>query len=338
MKIVVTGGAGFIASHVVDRYLQLGHDVCVVDNLSRGSMTNLDPRATFYQGDILDREFIHDVLAREKPEVVNHHAAQIDVRRAVCEPSFDASVNILGSLNLLEGAVLHKVRRFIFISTAGAIYGEPKKLPVPETHPANPITPYGVSKHAAEHYLDTFSRLYGIASVVLRYGNVYGPRQNPRGEVGVFSLFCEQIMASIQPLIYGNGMKTRDYIYIEDVVRANVAALDKGSGETFNIASGIETTDYQLFCVVRNLLGKSHVEPLFVSKRPGEIDKICLNISKANRLLNWKPTVPLQDGASLTIKYIQEQSATQPARTVGCSPGTNHPDPFRESKRILGVR
>ncbi len=304
MKILVTGGAGFIGSHVVDAYVELGHDVAVLDDLSRGFKDNLNPHARFYAGDIQDPQTIARVFAQEKPEVVNHHAAQMDVRRGVREPLFDARVNILGSLNILEAAVKYGTKRLIYISTAGAAYGEPKQLPVVEDYPINPITPYGVSKHTVEHYLYTFAYLYGISYVVLRYGNVYGPRQSSQGEAGVFAIFSEQMLAGIQPVIYGDDKKVRDYVYIDDVARANVAALERGSGEIFNVGSGVATTDEEVFYLVRDLLGKKGVEPKYVAKRPGEIDKICLDVSKAQRLLGWKPEVRLAEGARRTVGYF----------------------------------
>jgi len=313
MRILVTGGAGFIASHVADRYIELGHEVAILDDLSRGFRHNVNPRAGFYQGDIRDRAFLEKVFAEVKPEVVNHHAAQMDVRRGVREPLFDASVNIIGSVNLLEAAIAHKIRHFIYISTAGAAYGEPGQLPVPEDFPINPITPYGISKHTVEHYLYTFSFLYGLSYTVLRYGNVYGPRQSSKGEAGVFAIFCEQILAGIQPIIYGDGGKVRDYIYIDDVVDANVAALNKGNNEIFNIASGVPTTDDQVFFIVRSLLGKPDLRARYVARRPGEIERIYLDISKAKRLLEWEPKIPLEIAASHTVAFFQQtqQSLSQ---------------------------
>ncbi len=192
-----------------------------------------------------------------QPEILNHHAAQMDVRRGVREPVFDARVNILGSLNLLEEAVAHKTGHILYIASAGAGYGEPKSMPVTEDYPINPITPYGISKHTVEHYLFTFSHLYGITYVVLRYGNVYGPRQSSQGEAGVFAVFSEQILAGIQPVIYGDGSKTRDYVYIDDVVQANVAALSRGYGEIFNIGSGIATTDKEIFSLILWVIGQA---------------------------------------------------------------------------------
>lgn len=306
MRILVTGGAGFIASHVSDAYVNLGHEVAVLDDLSRGRRQNVNTQAHLYQGDIRDRDFVQQVFSQFKPEVVNHHAAQMDVRRGVREPIFDVQVNVLGSLNLLEAAVAYKAGRFIYISTAGAAYGEPKQLPVPEDYPVNPITPYGISKHTVEHYLFTYSHLYGLNYVVLRYGNVYGPRQSSQGEAGVFAIFSEQILCGIQPVIYGDGSKTRDYIYIEDVVSANVAALTKGQGQIFNIASGQPTTDLEVFHLVAKLLGQSDLQPRYASIRPGEIQDIYLDISKAQRSLGWSPTLSIADGASRTVNFFQQ--------------------------------
>jgi len=306
MRVLVTGGAGFIASHVVDGYIASGHEVAVLDNLSRGSRKNLNPKARFHLGDIQDAKFVESVFVKERPEIINHHAAQMDVRRGVREPLFDASVNILGSLNILQAAITHGSNRVIYISTAGAAYGEPKRLPVPEDDPIDPITPYGISKHTVEHYLFTYRFLYGLNYVVLRYGNVYGPRQSSQGEAGVFAIFCEQMLAGIQPVIYGDGTKIRDYIFIEDVVRANLAALERGDGEIYNIASGVDTTDQEVFDLARDLLGKADVRPRYVARRPGEIDKIRLDIRKAQRLLEWTPQVPLSEGARQTVNYFQQ--------------------------------
>lgn len=308
MKILVTGAAGFVASHVADAYVNLGHEVVIVDDLSRGSRRNINAKSRFYQCDIRDREAIDKIIAAERPVIVNHHAAQMDVRRGVREPVFDAQVNILGSLNLLEAAIAHGVKRFIYIASAGAGYGEPKQSLVPESYPINPITPYGISKHTVEHYLFTFSFLYGLEYVVLRYGNVYGPRQSSQGEAGVFAIFCEQMLAGTQPVIYGDGSKVRDYVYVSDVAAANVAALDRGTNEIFNISSQVETTDFEVFHLVRSLLGKQ-VEPRCVAVRPGEIERICLDISKAKTLLHWEPKVTLSEGARMTVAHFQNEAA-----------------------------
>jgi len=310
MKILVTGGAGFIGSHVADAYIAAGHDVAILDDLSRGSMSNVNPRARFYRGELQGREFVEHVFATEKPDVVNHHAAQIDVRRGVREPTFDASVNILGSIHLLDAAVAHQVRRFVYISTAGAAYGEPQEMPVSEDYPINPITPYGISKHTVEHYLFTYRVLYGLPHVVLRYGNVYGPRQSSKGEAGVFAIFCEQMLVDIRPVIYGDGSKLRDYVYIDDVVRANLLALEKGTGEIFNIGNGVPTSDYEVFRLVRACIGKRGLEPAYAPKRPGEIDRIYLDISKAQRLLGWIPRIAIEEGARRTVSYFEQTSCT----------------------------
>lgn len=315
MKIIVTGAAGFIASHVVDAYVEAGHDVVGIDDFSRGRKQNINPKCRFYSCDIRDRKAVEGIFSAEKPTVVNHHAAQMDVRRGVREPIFDAQVNILGGINLIETAVASGVKRFIYVGTAGAGYGEPDHMPVPETYPVNPITPYGISKHTIEHYLFTFRFLYGLDYVVLRYGNVYGPRQNSQGEAGVFAIFSEQMLAGIQPVIYGDGTKIRDYVYISDVVAANSAALDRGTNEIFNISSGVETTDREVYEVVRHLLNKS-VQPKYVPRRPGEIDRICLDISKAERLLGWKPQVPLAEGARRTVAHFQKQAELERASTA----------------------
>jgi UDP-glucose 4-epimerase len=320
MKILVTGGAGFIGSHVVDAYIEAGHDVAVLDDLSRGSMSNVNPRARFHKGDICDRDFVENVFREEKPEIINHHAAQMDVRRGVREPIFDASVNILGSINLLDASVAHRVRRFVYISSAGAGYGEPTEMPVPEDYPINPITPYGISKHTVEHYLFTYQALYSLPHVVLRYGNVYGPRQSSKGEAGVFAIFCEQMLAGIRPVIYGDGSKLRDYVYIDDAVRANVLALERGTGEIFNVANGIPTQDSEVFCLVRDSLGLRSSEPGYVPKRPGEIDRIYLDISKARRLLGWTPGVSLTEGARRTVLYFRTLDANKRATELAKGP------------------
>jgi UDP-glucose 4-epimerase len=306
MRILVTGGAGFIASHVADRYIALGHEVAIIDDLSRGFRHNLNRNAEFFQGDIRERAFLEKVFREFQPEVVNHHAAQMDVRRAVREPLFDAQINIIGSINLLEVAIAQRVGRFIYISSAGAAYGEPAQLPVPENSSINPIAPYGISKHTVEHYLYTYSFLYGLPYVVLRYSNVFGPRQSSKGEAGVFAIFCEQILAGAQPTIYGDGSKVRDYIYIEDVVAANVAALERGSNDIFNIASGIPTSDDEVFFTLRGMLDRPSLHARYVPRRPGEVERIYLDISKAKHLLEWRPRIPFAEAARQTVSFFQQ--------------------------------
>jgi len=307
MKILITGAAGFIASHIADAYVAQGHEVVILDDLSRGKRENLNPKCRFHFCDIRDRKSVNRIFREEKPTAVNHHAAQMDVRRGVREPLFDAEVNILGGINLLEAAVATGVQRFIYAGTAGAGYGEPKQVPVSEQYPINPITPYGISKHTVEHYLFAFQFLYGLNYVVVRYGNVYGPRQSSQGEAGVFAIFCEGLLTGKQPIIYGDGTKIRDYIYVSDVVTANVAALDHGTNEIFNISSGVQTTDQEVLDLVSKILGIA-TEPHYVARRAGEIDRICLDIRKAAGLLGWKPTVPLLAGAQQTVAYFEEKA------------------------------
>lgn len=317
MKVLVTGGAGFIGSHVVDGYLAEGLDVIVVDDLSRGARENLAPGVCFYQVDIRDRAALRSIFEKQQPDLINHHAAQIDVRQAVREPAFDAETNILASIHLLELAIQHGVKRFVYASTGGAIYGEPKILPADEDTPVLPITPYGISKHTVEHYLFLFNILYGLPYVVLRYGNVYGPRQSSKGEAGVVAIFCEQMLQGITPTIYGDGTKTRDYIEVSDVVRANVQALKLGGGEIFNIASGVRTTDFEIFTAVREALDIPPFEPTYAPKRPGEVDHIGLEVTKARAKLDWQPQVGLRDGIQKTADWFRRRLQKQQQLTIG---------------------
>ena len=307
MKALVTGGAGFIASHVVDAYLKEGLDVVVVDDLTRGSVENFNPRARFYDADIRNYEAMRKIFETECPDYINHHAAQMDLRRGVVEPVFDAEVNILGSIHLLNLAVEFKVKRFVYASSGGGGYGEPLQVPIPEGHAVNPITPYGISKHTVEHYLFTYNVLYALQYVVLRYGNVYGPRQSSKGEAGVVAIFCEQMLQNVTPKIFGDGTKTRDYVYVTDVARANVQALQYGDQEIFNIAFGKPTTDEEIFDAVRTALGIAPFKPQYVDKRPGEIEHCHLDVSKARERLNWEPKVPLAEGVQLTARYFKER-------------------------------
>ena len=308
MKALVTGGAGFIASHVVDGYLNMGLDVVIVDDLSRGSMNNVNPKARFYKADIRDFDAMRQIFEKEHPDYINHHAAQMDLRRAVFEPAFDAETNILGSIHLLNLAVEFKSKRVVYASSGGAAYGEPLYVPIGEDHPINPTTPYGISKHTVEHYLFNYRLLYGLEYVVLRYGNVYGPRQSSKGEAGVVAIFCEQLLAKETPKIFGNGQKTRDYVYVSDVQQANVQALEDGDGQIFNIACGHPTTDYEVFEAVCKALDIEPFEPIYSNKRPGEIDHCYLKIDKAKQQLNWFPSVSLSEGLQMTATFFREQA------------------------------
>ena len=309
MKILVTGGAGFIASHLVDNLISQGYDVVIIDNLSTGKKDNINPKATIYKEDIGSTERLEEIFAEEKPDIVNHHAAQVDLRRSVGDPLYDAQVNIMGSLNLINVSTKHNVKRFIYASTGGAVYGEPRYLPVDEKHLIDPQSQYGVSKHTVEHYLFVFKQTHNLSYTVLRYPNVYGPRQDPHGEAGVVAIFTEQMFDGKQPTIFGDGTKTRDYVYVGDLVNANMSAMfnEAGlSGEIYNLGWGKEIKDIEVFEAVRDALGLS-VEPLFDEKRPGEIDRICLTNTKAAEGLGWSPKVVFREGIKLATEFYKER-------------------------------
>lgn len=304
MKILVTGGAGFIGSHVVDALLADGHDVIVVDDLSTGRRQNLNPKARFYQMDIRDPG-LAAVFEHERPEVVDHHAAQMDVRRSVAEPLFDADVNVRGSLNLLELARTFGTRKVVYISTGGAVYGEPRYLPCDEDHPIDPICQYGVSKHVVEHYLYVYRHLYGLDYTVLRYPNVYGPRQNPHGEAGVVAIFTGRMLAGKPVTINGNGQQERDFVYVADCARANVLALNKGSGGIYNLGSNRGISVNWLFAALAKIIGYSS-QPMLAPARPGETFKIVLDGRRAQADLDWSPTVSFEQGLQHTVSYFRD--------------------------------
>jgi UDP-glucose 4-epimerase len=306
MKILVTGGAGFIASHIVDRYLADGHEVCILDNLSTGRRENVPPQARLYEADIRDAAQVQAIMAREKPEVVNHHAAQISVVVSLSQPRFDAETNILGSLNLIQAALDHGVQKFIYGSTGGAVYGDvpAEALPIPETYPVHPISPYGISKHTVEHYLYLAQHNYGLRTTTLRYSNVYGPRQNAEGEAGVVAIFTNRLLRGQTCTIFGSGAQTRDYVYVEDVVEANRRALEAGDGEIFNIATGVETSVLGVVEALEAAWG-GPVQVEHAPPRVGEVERNCLDITKARRQLGWEPRVRVPDGIRRTIAYYR---------------------------------
>lgn len=305
MKILVSGGAGFIGSHIADAYIEAGHDVVVVDNLSTGRRPNLNPKARFYHADITDAEAIGSLMEKEKPDVINHHAAHVDVRRSMQQPVFDATENVIGSLTLIEASLRCGAAKFIFASTGGAVYGEPDRIPVDEDYPPNPLCPYGVSKLAIEHYLPILAGTGPMKWTILRYPNVYGPRQNPRGEAGVVAIFSTQMLKGIQPVIFGDGTKTRDYVFVLDLVKASVLALDRGDSLTCNLGWGKEVTDFEIFDAVRGALNAS-IDPEYSSKRPGEVDRIALNTERIKKELGWVPTISLKEGVGRTVEYYRE--------------------------------
>jgi UDP-glucose 4-epimerase len=304
LNILVTGGAGFIGSHVVDAYVAAGHRVIVVDDLSTGRRENVNPKATFLQIDIRSDK-LQSVFEHERVDVVNHHAAQMDVRRSVEDPIFDASVNITGGLNVLENCRRFGVKRFIFASTGGAIYGEQDYFPADENHPTRPLSPYGITKLATEKYLHYYREVFGLDHVILRYANIYGPRQNPHGEAGVVAIFTSKMLGGLQPTINGDGQQMRDYVYVGDVVQANLAALELNTSDTFNIGTGIETTVNELFLALRKLANASCVEHHGAAK-PGEQQRSVLDSVKANTGLPWQPKTTLQEGLAKTVEYFRK--------------------------------
>ena len=307
MKILVTGGAGFIGGHIAAAYIEAGHEVVVVDDLSTGKRANLHPRAKFYQLDVQDPK-LAEVMAAERPQVINHHAAQMDVRKSVADPVFDARVNIIGLLNLMEAGRANGVQRVIFASSGGTVYGEQTAFPATEEHKNDPLSPYGIAKLASEKYLFFYAETYGISYVALRYANVYGPRQDPHGEAGVVAIFSEKLLRGEQPVINGDGKQTRDYVYVKDVVRANLLCLEKDFRGALNIGTGIESDVNELFAILRRHAGSDAPEKHGPAK-PGEQRRSVLDPSLAGRVLGWRPTVNLADGLKETVEFFRQKVA-----------------------------
>jgi len=306
VRLLVTGGAGFIGSHLVDRLVADGHEVAVVDNLASGRAERVRPPARLHPIDLRDRR-LAEVLEAERPEVVFHQAAQTDLRRSVADPVFDAEVNVLGSVNLLEASRRAGVRRVVFASSGGAIYGETETLPTPEDHPTRPASPYGVAKLAVEHYLACWQGLYGIGTVSLRYANVYGPRQDPFGEAGVVAIFAHRMLGGEPPLINGDGEQTRDYVYVDDVVEANLHALERPEvSGPINIGTGIETTVNVLFHRLRELTA-ARVPERHGPPKAGEQRRSGLDPTLAKRLLGWSPRVGLVEGLARTVESFRRE-------------------------------
>ena len=303
MRILVTGGAGFIGSHLVDRYIELGHEVAVIDNLFTGREQNLNPRAKFYKKSICDDDLMN-TFTDFAPEILNHHAAQVNVRRSVENPSHDAKINILGSLNLYRCAVAAECRKIVYASSGGAMYGNPEMIPADEQTPANPLCPYGCSKYAAEKYLQLFGRLYNISFTTLRYANVYGPRQDPHGEAGVVAVFSQLLFAGKRPSIFGDGSKTRDYVFVKDIVEANLLAIDRGDGRAYNVGTGRRTSDDEIFAAIRRAVGVD-IEPIHTDFRPGEVRHVALDASRIKNELGWQATTPLEEGIASAVDYYR---------------------------------
>ncbi|AIY85979.1 MULTISPECIES: SDR family oxidoreductase [unclassified Thermotoga] len=306
MNVLVTGGAGFIGSHVVDKLIENGYGVIVVDNLSSGKVENLNRNALFYEQSIEDEEMMERIFSLHRPEYVFHLAAQASVAISVREPARDAKTNIIGSLVLLEKSIKYGVKKFIFSSTGGAIYGENVKVfPTPETEIPHPISPYGIAKYSTEMYLEFFAREYGLKYTVLRYANVYGPRQDPYGEAGVVAIFTERMLRGEEVHIFGDGEYVRDYVYVDDVVRANLLAMEKGDNEVFNIGTGRGTTVNQLFKMLKEITGYDK-EPVYKPPRKGDVRKSILDYTKAKEKLGWEPKVSLEEGLKLTVEYFRK--------------------------------
>ena len=303
MKILVTGGAGFIGSHVVDAYVKEGHDVVVVDNLSTGLKNNLNPKAKFYPCDINSPDLLV-IFQKENPDIVNHHAAQMNVRYSVENPINDAQINILGLLNVLQCCITSKVKKIIFISSGGAMYGDAKKIPTPESAYPEPLSPYGLAKFVGEKYVKLYQRLYGLKYSTLRYANVYGPRQNPQAEAGVVAIFIDRIFHNQKPIIYGDGTQTRDYVYVADVVGANLLCITKGDNQAFNIGASKETSVNELLDILLSVMNKK-TTPLFELPRSGEVSRGALDCTAAKKVLGWEPQHSLHQGIQKTFQGLQ---------------------------------
>jgi UDP-glucose 4-epimerase len=306
MKIIVTGGAGFIASHVADEYIKRGHKVVIIDNLLTGFRKNVHPKAKFYKADIRDLMAMEKIFKKERPEIVNHHAAIAEVVKSLRDPIPTLDTNVLGTTNALVAFGKYgrgKNRRFIFASTGGAIYGEPKKIPADESTATTPLSPYGLSKYLGEEVIKFYSRHYGFTYLILRYPNVYGPRQNPKGEAGVIAIFGGLMKSGKRPTIFGDGTKARDYTYVDDVVRANDAALRKAPNEIINLGWGKTISDTMIFTAIMNVLGYRS-KPIYAPYRKGEVYRISLQAKKAERLLGWKPKVSLKDGVRQVLESL----------------------------------
>jgi UDP-glucose 4-epimerase len=315
LRVLVTGGAGFIGSHVAEAYLARGDEVALVDDLSSGRREKAPPRARLFTVDICEPA-LDRVFAEVKPELVNHHAAQISVPRSVAEPGFDIKVNILGTLNLLECCVRHGVSKVVFASTGGALYGELERNPADESHPVRPLSPYGIDKYAGEHYLRLFRLNHGLAYGILRYANVYGPRQDPHGEAGVVAIFSRAMLEGRAPKVFGDGEYQRDYVYVADVVEANLLLTDSEETGPFNIGTAKLTTTNQLYRRVAELTG-FRLPPVRAPERPGEVRSVSLDAGLAAARLGWRPRTDLETGLRKTVEYFREEIRRERESSAG---------------------
>ena len=306
MKVLVTGGAGFIGSNVVDGLIEEGYEVIVVDDLSNGREENISDKAVFYKVDIRDKK-LEDVFKSEKPDIVIHNAAQLSVRVSVEDPLLDADINIIGGLNLIDICQKNKVMKIIFASSGGTVYGDQSQFPADESHPTNPISPYGVAKLSTENYLYYFLEIHGLDYIALRYANIYGPRQDPHGEAGVVAIFSKKMLAGEAPLINGDGLQTRDYTYVGDVVKVNITAIKSDFTGPVNIGTGVETDVVTLFNVLKDASGED-IEKIHGPAKTGEQKRSVLDNSLASKVLGWKPEVSIEEGLKLTYKWFEENS------------------------------
>ncbi|HVO75563.1 MAG TPA: NAD-dependent epimerase/dehydratase family protein [Ignavibacteriaceae bacterium] len=302
MKILVTGGAGFIASQVADAFINDGHKVFILDDLSTGFEKNINPKAEFIKANICDLE-LSGLFEKEKFDLINHHAAQMDVRRSVADPVFDANINILGTINLLKNAMKTGVKKFMFASTGGAVYGEQKYFPADEQHPTNPLSPYGISKLSVEKYLYFYKAQYNLNYTILRYANIYGPRQNPFGEAGVVAIFCSRLLKGEQAVINGSGEQTRDYVFVGDVVKANLLTMNNKESDVYNIGTGKETNVNQLFGLINKITGKNKEEK-HGPPAPGEQMRSVITSDKIFKKIGWRPSTTLDDGLKKTVEFF----------------------------------
>ncbi len=303
MKILVTGGAGFIASHIADAFINEGHSVTIVDNLSQGFEKNLNPKAKFVKADICDTS-LFELFEKEKFDVVNHHAAQMDVRKSVADPTYDANTNIIGTINLLQHSIKTGVKKFMFASTGGAVYGEQSYFPADENHSTSPCSPYGISKLSVEKYLFFYKFQYNFNYTILRYANIYGPRQNSKGEAGVVAIFTTKLLAGEQPVINGSGKQTRDYVYVGDVVKANLLALKDDICDIYNVGTEKETDVNELFNKL-NKITESNKEEKHGPPAPGEQMRSVITSEKLFKRFNWKPSTTLDEGLKTTVEFFK---------------------------------
>ena len=305
MKILVTGGAGFIASQVADAFINEGNEVFILDNLSTGFEKNVNPKAKFIKDDITNKN-LTSLFEKEKFDVVNHHAAQMDVRRSVADPAFDANTNIIGTINILQNCIKTGVKKFMFASTGGAVYGEQNYFPADESHPTSPLSPYGISKLAVEKYLYFYHAQYKLNYTILRYANIYGPRQNPFGEAGVVAIFSNKLLKGEQPVINGSGLQTRDYVFVGDVVKANLRALKDEQSDIYNIGTGKETNVNELYGMLNKFVGKGQIEK-HGPAAPGEQMSSVITSDKLYKKFGWRPSTTIEEGLKKTVEFFKAQ-------------------------------